>query len=122
MRNIFTNQHKNVGEEYWNDNAAILSGERVLKVRKTILDILTDLILCSCILMLLISLLHVELLKPSRFSYHCLRFDPLWYDGFTVGSPETYFMITIDIHRPDRQKEMLELGPSSIGARSRDGR
>ncbi|GJQ08673.1 hypothetical protein GpartN1_g464.t1 [Galdieria partita] len=68
---------------------------------------------------LLGSLFQIE---PSQAA-HCLRFDPLWYSGFKVGTYELYYWVTVNISRCPLNTtvvnnsicslETFEVGPTS---------
>lgn len=70
-------------------------------------------------------------LFSSQQSAHCLRFNNLWYSAYSVGPAETFFTlelgITSYVDNEDgtetiKHDEVLEIGPTSPGARSADGK
>eukprot|EP00750_Incisomonas_marina_P003519 INCI13174.1.p1 GENE.INCI13174.1~~INCI13174.1.p1 ORF type:complete len:863 (-),score=128.39 INCI13174.1:47-2635(-) len=58
-------------------------------------------------------------------SSHCLRFDPLWYHTYSVGTATTFYAIQVETHYCDRaglncNVTAISLSPNSRTAKSND--
>ena len=58
-------------------------------------------------------------------SSHCLRYDPLWYHIYTIGTPTTYYSIQVETHYCDKSGSncnitSIELSPNHRSDKSDD--
>ena len=58
-------------------------------------------------------------------SSHCLRYDPLWYHTYSIGTASTFFAIQVETHYCDKNGDnctvtSISLSPNSRSAKSDD--